>query len=380
VNVAAGLDAQGERRPRRRQRALAGTQLRALAVAVVAAVVLALLTILTFAYLPRYEDNGRPILANADFRDGFRGWQLEGLVSLDERELGRATLQNRDRARAVRLRRTVELPPGRTSLRLRAEIATSRVERGEEPWQSARVYLVQQTPDGTQLWNQAHLLVDLIGTTARQRYEAVFEIPGTIPTVALGIDLAYATGSMEIAGLDLAVVDERALFRLAATLLVCGWSLLAFWVVDGLYHGIGAPLVRRWLLATLALLAVGVFMPAVVYQELIDGLASGFGLDLPEPGAFGHAAAFGLLALLLRIGRSRDPLLVHLSCWLLLAAVTEVLQLFTPDREPEAGDWLIDATGTTAGLLLAELGLWLQRRLAAARRRRQAMADAERQA
>ena len=257
MNVAAGLDAQGERRPRRRPRALAGTQLRALAVAVVAAVVLALLTILTFAYLPRYEDDGRPILANADFRDGFRGWQLEGLVSLDERELGRATLQNRDRARAVRLRRTVELPPGRTSLRLRAEIATSRVERGEEPWQSARVYLVQQTRDGTELWNQAHLLVDLIGTTARQRYETVFEVPSTIAAVALGIELAYATGSMEIAGLELAIVDERAPFRLVATLLVCGWSLLAFWVVDGLYHGIGAPRVRRWLLATLALLVVG---------------------------------------------------------------------------------------------------------------------------
>jgi hypothetical protein len=40
----------------------------------------------------------------------------------------------------------------------------------------------------------------------------------------------------------------------------------------------------------------------------------------------------------------------------------------------------MDAAGTTAGLLLAELGLWLQRRLAAAKRRRQAAADADRQA
>jgi VanZ family protein len=118
----------------------------------------------------------------------------------------------------------------------------------------------------------------------------------------------------------------------------------------------------------------------VVRQELIEGLATGFGLDLPDPDAFGHALVFGLLALLVRVGRPRDPLLLHLSCWLLLAAVTEVLQLFTPDRDPEAGDWLMDALGTTAGLLLAELGLWLQRRLESARRRRQAAADAERQA
>jgi VanZ family protein len=59
--------------------------------------------------------------------------------------------------------------------------------------------------------------------------------------------------------------------------------------------------------------------------------------------------------------------------------VTEVLQLFTADRDPEAADWLMDATGATAGLLLAELGLWLQRRLGSARRRRQAAADPDRQ-
>jgi hypothetical protein len=380
VSVAAEIDAQGRRHPRRRQRSLDGDALRALALAVVAAVLLALLTILTFAYLPRYEAQGRPILDNADFREGFHGWQLEGLVSLDESELGLATLQNRDRARAAWLRRTIDLPPGRTSLRLRADIATSRVERGEEPWHTARVYLVQETRDGRQLWNQPNRLVDLIGTTSRQHYETVFDVPGTIPRVALGIDLAYATGRMDIANLALAIVDERAPFRLAATLLVCGWSLLAFRVVDGLYHGIRSPAVRHWLLATLALLASGVFMPSVLRQELIDGLVSGFGLRLPDPDAFGHALVFGLLALLLRIGRPRDPLLVHLSCWLLLAAVTEVLQLFTADRDPEAADWLMDATGATAGLLLAELGLRLQRRLAAARRRRQAAAEAERQA
>jgi hypothetical protein len=362
MSIAAEIDAR-ERRRRRRRRLDAGA-LRSLATLVLAAILLAFSTILTFAYLPRYQEDGRPILANADFRQGFRDWQLEGLVTLDETELGLAILQNRDPERAVFLRRTIELPPGRTYLRLGADIATSRVAEGREPWQAARVYLVQQTREGERLWNQPNRLVELIGTTSRQHYEAVLEVPGTIPKAVLGIELAYATGRMEIANLELEVVEERPLFRLVATLLICGWSLLGFRVTHRLYHGIRDRRVRSWLLVTLALLAGGVFMPSVVRQEIIDSLASGFGLRLADPDAFGHALAFALLAFLVRSGRPRDPLLLHLACWLLVGAATEVLQLFTPDRDAQAGDWLMDALGSTAGLVVAEVTLGLRRRLA----------------
>ena len=370
MSVAAELDARDGRRSRRRRRALGAGALRTIALVVLAAVLLALATLLTFAYLPRYQEGGRPILDNADFREGFRGWQIEGLVTLDESELGRAILQNRDPAQAVYLRRSIALPPGRSYLRLGADIATSRVTRGAEPWQTARVYLVQETADGRQLWNQPNELIDLIGTTSRQHYETVFEVPGTIPDAALGIELAYATGRMEIANLELALVDERATFRLAATLLICAWSLLGLWVSSRLYHSIRDRTVRGWLLATLGLLGFGLFMPSLVRQQLIDLLADGFGLRLPDPDAFGHALVFGLLALLVRSGRPRDPFLLHLSCWLLVAAVSEILQLFTPDRDPQAGDWLMDALGIGGGLLLAELALALRRRLALAKRKK----------
>ena len=368
MNVAAGADAHEGRRARRRRQSLHGSALRALTLAVVATTVLALLTIVTFGYLPRYQTDGRSVLDNADFRDDFRGWQVAGLVTLDETELGHAILQNLEPAGEVYLRRTITLPEGATSLRLRADVATSRVEHGREPWQTARVYLVQETADGTKLWDQPHQLVNLVGTTPRQHFQAVFDVSGGSPTVTLGIELPYTSGRMEVANLGLAIVAERTPFRLAAALLVCGWSLLAFRVTSGLYRSIRLPLVRTWLLATLAVLVIGVFMPAQLRRQLIDGLASGFGLRLQDPDAFGHAIVFGLLALLVRIGRPRDPLLVHLSCWLLVGAATEVLQLLTPDRSPEAGDWLIAAIGTTVGLALAETGLWIQRRVERARK------------
>ncbi len=367
MNATAEADAY-QRRTRRRRATLDGDALRALTIWVGAATLLALLTIVTFGYLPRYQPDGRPVLDNADFREGFRGWQIDGLVTLDETELGHAILQNLDPEREVYLRRTIRLPDGPTSLRLSADVETSRVEHGRERWQTARVYLVQQTADGTQLWNQPYQLVNLVGTTPRQHFEAVFDVSGTVPEVTLGIELPFTTGRMEIADLGLAIVDERTPFRLAAALLVCAWSLLAFRVTSGLYRSIHIPLVRHWLLGTLVVLVIGLFMPALLRQQLIDGLATGFGLRLSDPDAFGHAVLFGLLALLVRIGRPRDPLLVHFSCWLLVGAVAEVLQLLTPDRSPAAGDWLIAAIGSTLGLALAEIGLWLQYRLERARK------------
>ena len=41
-------------------------------VAIGLATLLALLTIATFGYLPRYQPDGRSVLDNADFREGFR--------------------------------------------------------------------------------------------------------------------------------------------------------------------------------------------------------------------------------------------------------------------------------------------------------------------
>jgi hypothetical protein len=366
MSVAA--DAGDEPRRARRRRSLSGPRLRTLAAVVGLATLLALLTIVTFLYQPRYQPEGRSILPNADFRAGFEGWQVEGLVTLDEDELGLARLQNWDPARAVYLRRTIALPAGRTSLRLSADIAVRRVERGAEDWHVARVYLVQQTAAGRQLWNQPSALANLIGTTDRQHFSSVFEVPATVPEVVLGIELPFAAGYMEIANVELVTVDERPLFRLSLTVLVAGWSLLGFWVVERLYRSIRSPTVRGWLLATAAVLLLGIFMPALYRQALIDALAGGFGLDLPDPDAVGHALVFGLLALLVRVGRPRDPLLLHLACWLLAGALTEVLQLFTPDRDPQAADWLADVAGIGAGLALAELGLLVQRRLAAARK------------
>jgi hypothetical protein len=358
MSAATRAEAPGRRRARR-PGSLERGGLRALMLAIGVAALLALLTIATFAYLPRYQARGHSLLDNADFRDGFRGWRTAGLVTLDEAEVGHAILQNHGPQREVYLRRAISLPRGPISLRLSADVATSQVEHGREPWQTARVSLMPGTSAGTGVREDARNLASLVGTTPRQHFEAVFDFVGA-PEVTLGIELP-TSGRIEIANLDLAMVDERASFRLAAALLVCGWSVLAFRAASGVYRGVRVPLVRHWLVGVLSLLVAALFVPAALRRELIDRLAIGFGIPMPDPDAFGHGLVFALLALLVRIGRPRVPLLVHLACWLLVGAAVEVLQLFAPDRSPDAGSWLISAIGTVLGLAVAEIGLWVRR-------------------
>lgn len=339
--------------------------------AVLIAVGLTILTIVTFIYLPRYDLPGEPYIDNADFRDGFAGWDIGGIVTLDEVEVGLARLQSNNPDDEVFLRRRIDVPPGQTSLLLSADVATNQVRRGEEPWQSARIYLVQLADDGTRLWDRPHLLVELVGTAPRHHVEEIFEIPASVDRVLLGIELPFATGQFEIADLRLALLDELPVFRLATSLLVAAWCILAVWTGRNVLSAIPAAKLRTLVLLALGLTAAAMVVPADARRHVIDSLATGFGLTAVDPDTLGHAAIFLILALLVRCGRPRDPLILHLSCWFLVGAATEVLQLLTGHGQaPLVSEWIGDAVGAALGLLLAEIGLRLERLLAPRRRPR----------
>lgn len=347
---------------RARKEGLDHRQLRAIGLTVVAAAVLTVLTIITFNYLPRYDLPGEPYITNADFRAGFAGWEIGGIVTLDEAEVGVATLQSHSSDDEVYLRREIVLPPGRTSLHLSADVAANQVRRGDEPWQSARIYLVQQAADSTPRWDRPHLLVELVGTVRRHHVEEVFEIPASVDRALLGIELPYATGQLEVGDLRLALLDELPLFRLAATLLVGAWCILAVWAGWQVLRSIKAAKVRTLILLTLAFGVAAAFVPEAARRHIIESLAAGFGLSMLGPDMLAHAALFAVLALLVRCGRPYDPLLLHLSCWLLAGAASEVLQLPVADQAPRLSEWVGDALGAGIGLLLAEVGLWVERR------------------
>lgn len=348
--------------PRWRAR-LGEQQFRRVAATILATLFLIVLTVLLFTVLPRYSSPGQPLVENLDFEHGFRGWSANGIVTLEEAEPGRATLRNLDPDEAVYLRRLVELPPGRTHLLVGAEIAAHEVEPGEEPWHRARVYLIQRTDDGTYLWAQPHEVVQLAGSVERHHVERVIQIGASVPEVMLGIELAYATGMLQVAGLRLEQVDERPSFRLAATLVVAGWSLLIAWTTIGAIHSIRRPKVRQFMLLTLVLPFALLLLPAGMRQALIDGALAGFGLDGMAPDTLGHLLIFASLAFLMRCGRPGDPVLLHLAGWLLAVVSFELLQIFTADREPGLAAWFADASGIVIGIVMAKVVIAIDRLL-----------------
>ena len=357
-------------RTRTRERRLSERQLRRILLTMAATALLAVVTVLAFTALPRFEQPGERWLANMDFRHGFEGWQTNGIITLDETELGHVTLQNRNPDQSVYLRRLIELPPGRTYLKVSADVASRQAGRGESSWHTARVYAVQRTAEGRYLWDRPYLLTELVGTAGRHHVARIFEIGASVPYVLLSIELPSVTGMLQVANLKVERLEELPLFRLVATLIVAAWCLLGAWVLHHVVGAIRPAKIRVLLLLTVLVMAAGLFMPTTLRQALIDGLAGGFGIGGVDPDTLGHAVGFTALAFLVRCGRAGDPLLVHAGGWLLVALASEVLQIFTPDRDPTAADWLADSIGAGLGLVLAEGGLKLDRIFGQPRRKR----------
>ena len=337
----------------RRSGGLSRSRRRAVRLVQLATLLMIGLTIAAFAFLPRFQPSGAPLLPAPVFEPDLAGWQVQGAVRWDGAR--GVILENRDPARTVYLRRIVELPSGRRAVRLRADVATQGVRPGDAPWETARIYLAQLDPAGRPNWNQPHNMVRLAGDHPTRTRVRVFDIPEAVDRALLSVSLTNATGRLEVGGLELLVVEETPLFRLVGAMLVGGWSLLMLYVVLSVYRSIGSTRVRVWLVVMFAMLVFGLFMSAALRQQMIDNLASGLGFNLANPDALGHGFVFMMLAFLVRVGRPRDPLWLHLMSWLLVGVSSEVLQLFTADRVTSIDDFSMDVIGVMAGLALAAI-------------------------
>lgn len=339
---------------RKRRRRSVKTDRRGFIAVVCATLLMIALTLFVFFMVERYQPVGATLLTGPPFSAGLDDWAKNGDVTPDSDGGEQVTLRNDDPDERVFLKRIVELPPGLTLAYLEATVSTEGVAAGEELWQRARVYLAGLDEAGKPDWTEPHNLLRLRGNNEAYRAKQVFTLPSSVTAASLGIELNNATGAMTVSDLQIYPVEELPGFRqLALGLMVC-WAILGVAAGAMLFKGIPAIKLRLGLIAVLGLFAVGLFMSAAMRDALIEGLQfSNAGEGGIEPDMIGHGVAFMIMAALVRLGRPGDSIWLHLGCWMLVAVSSEVLQLFTLDRDPSLADLMVDGIGVILGLSIA---------------------------
>jgi len=115
------------------------------------------------------------------------------------------------------------------------------------------------------------------------------------------------------------------------------------------------------------------WLPAALWASLIFYLSAQPSVPLPQvegSDKLAHFGAYLVLGLALAYGNARGPrlpIVVPLLIGWLYGASDEFHQHFVPGRSVDVGDWVADALGVAAGLLLFK---YLHRTLAHRNRRR----------
>lgn len=324
------------------------------AILVALSAILVVLSIAVFLFMPRYEIVGEPLVDNPAFANELEGWQREGVVDWDRATPGSIVLERLDLETNTLMTKDIPLPDGDSLMMLRAQVQGDDVRPGPEFWDQARIYLAQVDADGAVLWGEDHTLFLMDGTTEVRNYSRVYSIPDEIRTARLGIEMKNATGRLTVSKLELFEAKRPTAFLITAGGLLLAWTALIVYAARQTLRGIESVRLRIWLAVTAALAIIAIMMPGDLYADSWQVFAYRFGLEDLDINGIAHGVIFAVLAIIVRLGRPSDSIWLHVAAWLPIAVASEVLQLFTIEREPSLSDLLLDMAGVLFGLALVE--------------------------
>lgn len=323
-------------------------------------VVLAALTLATFAWLSRYDRVTGQLLGDPAFSTlGESGspWQPVGNSGRPEPVAGGVRFANQDAARTVLLEQIVALPHGVEGLHLAATIELDAVARGPERWQKARLFVLGVKPDGRSDYARPHRFLHATGTTGAKRWSEVFMLDPAQGRARVLIGLPRATGQLVVTDLELRGVALKPAFRLMRAVTLTGWAVVALALAVITWQRSGNKPAASLALGALATVAAITTVPYDVrapVQELFGELG-GSG----EAGMLKLAMHLCVLTLIAFAARRVLPALGWGRLWCGLVAAGLALELGewfrgTLDRG-DAIDFAANIAGTTVGLGLAFL-------------------------
>lgn len=331
-----------------------------------------LVTILFFNCYGRYVVTGPELLRNTSFHSLLTGWKHsnQGIAITGS---GVVELYSDNQAATVYLTQAIPGAQRYPLLRLACDIETRNVIRGREHWMAARVILLSHDQYGAPIYNLPHILANLRDTHDWEQHEGVFAVSPDTAAISISVQLAQATGTMWVRNLSLVPVTEKASYRTYHSVITLLWMAVIPWVTVPLIRSAIGNTNRIVIIAVGILIALGTLMPENLKEFIGKELFPSFveaPIKLPDAAKFhflplltvpdiykaGHFTLFALLAFVTFIRRSYQVTRYQLVGYLiLLALITEVLQLLIPGREARLGDILIDTGGIVAGLTVLRI-------------------------
>lgn len=215
-------------------------------------------------------------------------------------------------------------------------------------------------------------VVRFAGQFRTRRFERVTEVPDGV-TRAEFVMVADRAGAWRFDDVNVDRVEPAPYYPAVLVALALAWTVAIVWLFATMLRGASRSLVGV-LGGVLAVLVAGVALAQSRMEVLLEPVTATLATRLPDalvPSAQtllkgGHAAGFGLLALLLVVLRRALGLSTvgAVALGLSLAFASEALQRHRPNRSADLGDVGIDAMGMAVALALWFAGSALARRRA----------------
>ncbi|TXI17363.1 MAG: VanZ family protein [Nitrosomonas sp.] len=244
-----------------------------------------------------------------------------------------------------------------------AEMKSDNVIPGRKPWNQARLLLVQN--DGKKdRWNLPLTVATLHGTNDWDTYQNFFYITPQTQSVRVIAELSHSVGSFQIRNMQLFPVRETGTYLLAKKLILISWGIFfAVLVGSCLFAEKKSALFRAVLTCAFISIIIGTSLPgymktSVVYEveTQIDVLSPVFADIVPwEITKIWHACIFLILGMILSLMTARVPFVQVMTIIMMMAAGTEMIQLYIDGRTPLISDFFIDSIGGFIGALIIKL-------------------------
>jgi len=330
---------------------------------------------------PRYLPVGAELLRNPQLQGDLSAWQASPRL-VQPIDGGGAMLSAADGNGMVVVGQSVSSDFPGSLLLLSCEMRSKNVVNGIRDWETARVILVSHDRNGKPMYQRPHLLAAISGSHDWQYVEKVFAVDDQVASLEVAAQLVRSSGEFEVRGFSLRPVMLKSAFLQYRTLLLWGWLALLIWLAQPLLRTSLGSWRHALVLALIFGILLGVLSPhdiktafgdaiwpseenkitAFAVSQAMDTQYFSFSSELPKLDLFklGHFLMFALLAMALKLGQAyRLPTAGILGYLLLLATVSEVLQLFIPGRSSQLRDVGVDMGGVLSGLLMS----WLSERI-----------------